>query len=72
MRIEKTLQRRVLAACMLLAIVIGGVFAGATYVLIETVEDELIDQRLTRAMGPLMAGLRDGTVALPPMDLRFV
>lgn len=59
-------------ACLLLAVVIGGVFAAATFVLIESVEHELIDRRLSRAMEQLLDGHRKGKVALPPMDLHFV
>jgi len=69
---EGSLRHRVVAACVLLAALVGGVFAAATYVLIESVEHELIDRRLSRAMTPLLAGQHGGSVALPPMDLSFV
>ncbi|MFN3493162.1 MAG: sensor histidine kinase [Hydrogenophaga sp.] len=71
-RPESSLRRRMVAACILLAAVVGGVFAAATYVLIESVEHELIDRRLSRAMAPLLAGRHDGSVVLPPLDLQFV
>lgn len=72
MQVEQSLRIRVIAACVFFAVVVGGVFAAAAFVLIESVEHELIDRRLSRAMPRLMEGLRNGTAALPPMDLRFV
>lgn len=69
---ESSLRRRMVAACILLVAVVGGMFAAACYVLIESVEHELIDLRLSRAMAPLLAGHRDGSVVLPPSDLHFV
>ncbi len=72
MQVEHSLRIRVIAACVFLAAVVGGVFAAAAYVLIETLEHELIEQRLSRAMPRLMEGWRNGTAALPPLDLRFV
>jgi len=54
MRAENSLRRRLITACVLLAVVIGGVFAAATYVIIEAVEYEMIDVRLSRVAAQLM------------------
>lgn len=76
MRLERgaasPLRRRIIAACLLLAAVIGGVFAATAYVLIEAVEGELIDRRLARAAEPLLQARHDAAVALPPADLRYI
>jgi signal transduction histidine kinase len=50
MRAESTLRRRLTAAFLALALVIGGVFAAAAYVIVEAMEYELIDARLMRAV----------------------
>ena len=68
---EHSLRRRIVAACVLLATVVGGVFAATTYVLIESVEHELIDARLSRAMVPLLESRRAGRAVVPPVDLHF-
>ena len=60
MRTNDALRHRVIAACVLLALVIGGVFAVATDVLIESVEHRLIDQRMSRVADRLMEDRRDG------------
>jgi signal transduction histidine kinase len=57
---------------VLLAAVVGGVFAATSYVLIETVEYELIDARLSRTMKALLAGRREGAAVVAPLDMHFV
>ena len=71
MRPENTLRRRVLAACVALAVIVGGVFAAAAYIIIELIEHELIDVRLTRAAEQFLElGPGSPSVVLPA-DLRF-
>jgi signal transduction histidine kinase len=69
---ENSLRRRLVTACVLLAAVIGGVFAAAAYVIIEGVEYELIDQRLSRAADQLMDRDHRSIPAAPFTDLRVV
>lgn len=71
MRVENSLRRRLIAACVLLAVVIGGVFAAAAYVIIEAIEYELIDVRLSRAADYLIQSDRAGVSVPPSSDLRF-
>lgn len=71
MRADASLRRRLVAACVLLAIVIGGVFAAAAFVIVESVEHELIDARLSRAAEQLLAQYRARVPVSPPTDLRF-
>lgn len=71
MRAENSLRRRLIAACVLLAVVIGGVFAAAAYVIIEAIEYELIDVRLSRAADHLIQNDRAGVSTPPSSDLRF-
>jgi len=70
MRAESTLRWRLVAACVLLAVVIGGIFAAAGYVIIEALEYEMIDVPLLRAAELLIQSDREG--AAPPkfLDLR--
>ena len=56
MRAEHSLRRRFVTAFVVLAAVIGGVFAAASYVIIEAIEYELIELRLSRAADQLMEG----------------
>lgn len=58
MRPENTLRRRLITAFVLLAIIVGGVFGSAAYIIIEAVEYELIDVRLSRAADRLIHGNR--------------
>lgn len=71
MQAENTLRRRLVLACVLLAVVIGGVFAAAAYVIIEAVEYELIETRLTRAADLLVQSDRAGAPVPSSPDLRF-
>ena len=71
MRAENSLRRRLIAACVLLAVVIGGVFAAATYVMIEIMEYELLEVRLSRAADLLVQAHRAGVSNPPSLDLRF-
>lgn len=72
MRPESSLRRRLIAACVLLATVIGGVFASATYVIVEAVEYELIDVRLERAADLLIRAHRQGFAIPPYPDVRLL
>lgn len=71
MRAENTLRRRLVMACVLLAVVIGGVFAAAAYVIIEALEYELIEVRLSRAADVLIQRDHEGLSTPPYLDLRF-
>jgi signal transduction histidine kinase len=71
MQSENTLRRRLITANLLLAIVIGGVFAAAAYVIIETLEYELIDVRLSRAADRLVESGRGGVGVPASGDLHF-
>jgi signal transduction histidine kinase len=66
-----SLRRRIAAACVLLAVIIGGVFAAAAYIIVEAVEYELIEARLTRAGELLIQNTREGILMPPSFDLRF-
>jgi|KBSSwiStaDraftv2_1062776.scaffolds.fasta_scaffold13002_8 signal transduction histidine kinase len=56
------LRRRLVAACVLPAIVIGGVFSAASYFVIEAAEYELIEARLMRAARVVSERVREGDV----------
>lgn len=71
MRAENTLRRRLLAAYVLLAVIVGGVFAAAAYVIVESLEHEMIEMRLSRAADVLMQGDRAGSPTPPILDLRI-
>lgn len=71
MRPENSLRHRLVAAYVLLAVVIGGVFAAAAYVIVEIVEYERFEVRLSRAGNLLVQAHRVGMTAPPSLDLRF-
>jgi signal transduction histidine kinase len=71
MRADTSLRRRLVTACVFLAVVIGGVFAAAAYIIVEAVELELIEARLTRAGELLIRNTRAGIPMPPSIDLRF-
>lgn len=71
MRAESTLRWRLITAFVLLAMVVGGVFGAAAYVVIEAVEYELIDVRLSRAAAGLHESYRSGTAHPALTDLRL-
>lgn len=71
MRAENTLRRRLLAAYVLLAVIVGGVFAAAAYVIVESLEHELIEVRLSRAAGLLIESDRAGLPMPRFLDLRL-
>lgn len=71
MRADNSLRRRLIAACVLLAVIVGGVFAAAAYVIIEVMEYELIDVRLSRAADQFIQNERAGVSTPTALDLRF-
>ena len=71
MRAENSLRRRLITAYVLLAVLIGGVFASATYVIVEIMEYELLEVRLSRAAELLVQAHRAGVSGSPSLDLRF-
>lgn len=56
---------------MLLAVIIGGVFAAAAYIIVEVVEYELIETRLTRAGELLIQNAQAGIPMPLSLDMRF-
>lgn len=62
-----SLRRRIVAAYVLLACAVWGTFAVAAFFLIATIEDRLIDQRLSRAADQLIDRQQRGiNVETPP------
>src|SRR5262245_17739043 len=71
MRPETSLRRRLVAAYVLLAVVIGGVFTAAAYVMVELIEYKVLEVRLSRAAGLLVQAYRAGMANPPSLDLQF-
>jgi|SoiMethySBSTD1v2_1073268.scaffolds.fasta_scaffold14799_1 signal transduction histidine kinase len=64
MNVKNSLRGRLAAACVLLATIIGAVFALAGYIIIESIEHQLIEERLTRAAQLMIQNRRAG-VSIP-------
>jgi signal transduction histidine kinase len=56
MKNRNSIRGRMVAAFVLLAAIIGGVFAGSAFFVIELIEYQLIDKRLTRVAGSWTSG----------------
>lgn len=66
-----SLRGRLIAACLLLAAVVGGAFAVSAFVMVERIEDVLIEQRLDRA-AQLWSQAGYGPVQPETFDLSFL
>src|SRR5262245_6083057 len=71
MRAENSLRRRLITACVLLAVIIGGSFAIAGYVIVEALEYEMIDVPVSRAADLLIQSDREGVSPPKFLDLRL-
>lgn len=71
MLLRNSLRGRLVAAYVLLAVIIGSVFAISSYVVVEQIEGELIDKRLARA-AKLWAEASYGPVQPETFDLSFL
>ncbi|MDA3256950.1 HAMP domain-containing histidine kinase [Pseudomonas aeruginosa] len=71
MLLRNSLRGRLVAAYVLLAVIIGSVFAVSSYVVVEQIEDVLIDKRLARA-AKLWAQASYGPVQPETFDLSFL
>ncbi|SDG71980.1 Signal transduction histidine kinase [Pseudomonas benzenivorans] len=67
---SRSIRGRLIAAYVLLAVIIGGVFAGSAFFVVAEIENELIDERLYRA-AELWAASPYRSVQPPTSDLSF-
>ncbi|MDE3738817.1 sensor histidine kinase [Metapseudomonas resinovorans] len=70
MKNRSSIRGRMVAAFVLLAAIIGGVFAGSAFFVIEEIESQLIDKRLVRVTELWTEGL-NSTAQLQASDLSF-
>lgn len=70
MKNHNSIRVRMVAAFVLLAAIIGGVFAGSAFFVIEEIEKQLIDKRLVRVSELWTSGL-NSTTQLQASDLSF-
>ncbi|MFC4863109.1 sensor histidine kinase [Pseudomonas sp. MAHUQ-62] len=70
MKNHNSIRGRMVAAFVLLAAIIGGVFAGSAFFVIEEIEKQLIDKRLVRVSELWTSGL-SSTTQLQTSDLSF-
>ncbi|AOE86605.1 sensor histidine kinase [Pseudomonas sp. TCU-HL1] len=70
MRTSNSIRGRMVAAYVLLAVIIGGVFAGSAFFVINEIEIQLIDKRLARAADAWEAGAYQS--AQQPTELGFL
>ncbi|MCO6055329.1 HAMP domain-containing histidine kinase [Pseudomonas sp. MOB-449] len=70
MRTSNSIRGRMVAAYVLLAVIIGGVFAGSAFFVINEIENQLIDKRLARAADAWEAGAYQS--AQQPTELGFL
>ena len=60
MNLKRSLRGRLATACVLLATIIGAVFALGGYIIVETIERKFIEERLTRTAQLLIQNRRSG------------
>ncbi|MNF32743.1 Sensor protein BasS [compost metagenome] len=70
MKGQNSIRGRMVAVFVLLAAIIGGVFAGSAFFVIEEIEDQLIDDRLAPA-AERWAAASDSAAQPPVSNLRF-
>lgn len=70
MKNHSSIRGRMVAAFVLLAAIIGGVFAGSAFFVIEEIESQLIDKRLVRVT-ELWTSSLNSTTQLQASDLSF-
>ena len=58
--LKRSLRGRLATACVLLATIIGAVFALGGYIIVETIERKFIEERLTRTAQLLIQNRRSG------------